>query len=430
MPGTILLALFMALPSAAQDRLDQWPHWRGPNGDGVAPHADPPVEWSETKNVKWKVEIPGSGSATPVVWGDKIFVLTAIDTKKEAKGAPRTEDKEGMSKGAPGTLFKFDVLCLDRVTGKTLWQKTAIEEAPHDGRHPTNTYASASPMTDGKILIASFGSRGIYAYDLDGKLLWKRDLGDMKIKVNFGEGASPVLSGDSVVVNWDHEAGSFITCLDAKTGEPRWKQERDEGTTWTSPVVVGTQVVVNGTKRTRSYELATGKLLWECGGQTMNTIPLPVVREGIVYCMSGYKGYSVMAIRLDSKGDVSDSKQVVWKRNDAAPYVASPLLYEGLLYYGKERNAILTCVDAATGDLKFGPERLPEMNELYASPVGAAGRVYFSGRSGATVVLKAGPKFEVLAVNKLGETIDASPVPVGKQLLIRGEKHLYSLQKE
>jgi outer membrane protein assembly factor BamB len=255
----------------------------------------------------------------------------------------------------------------------------------------------------------------------------------MKIKVGFGEGISPVLHGGSVVVNWDHEAGSFIVSLDAATGEEKWRQTRDEGTTWATPLVVEhegvTQVVVNGTKKVRSYDLATGKLIWECGGQTMNAIPTPFALEGKVYCMSGYRGNALYAIKLNSKGDVSSStEQVAWKRTDAGPYVASPLLHDGLIYLTKERQAILVCVDARTGDIKYGPQRLPEMDTVYASLLGAGGRVYVASREGTTVVLKAGPKYEVLATNKLPEPIDASPVAVGKQLYLRGAKNLYCIE--
>jgi outer membrane protein assembly factor BamB len=235
-------------------------------------------------------------------------------------------------------------------------------------------------------------------------------------------------------VNWDHEAGSFIVRLDAATGEEQWRVPRDEGTTWTTPLVVErdgvAQVVVNGTKRTRSYDFATGKLIWECGGQVMNPIPMPVALDGVVYCMTGYKGYAVTAIRLDSKGDVTGSKQVVWSRSDAAPYVASPLIYDGLLYYTKERQGILMCVDAKTGETKYGPERLAEIDTVYASLAAAAGRVYIPGREGTTVVLKHGPKLEILAENTLSEGIDASPVMVGKQLYLRGSKHLYCIERK
>ena len=429
---SLLVALLLAQAGDfSKEKLSNWHHWRGPNEDGTAPNADPPVEWSANKNVSWKLRIHGSGSATPVVWGDRIFVLTAIDTGKPGKPAGQKSDGQpGFTTPTPGTIHRFEVIALDRATGKAVWTRTAVEEVPHEGRHDTNTYASASPMTDGRILIASFGSRGIFAYDLDGNPKWKRNLGLMKIKIGFGEGSSPVLHGDSVLVNCDHEAGSFLVCLDAKTGEPRWRQDRDEGTTWTTPLVVDKQVVVNGTKKTRSYDLATGKIVWECGGMGMNPIPMPVAREGLVYCMTGYKTFSIQAIRLDSQGDVTGTDRVVWKRNDAAPYVASPLLYGDLLYVTKEREVILTCLDAATGAVKFGPERLPGIATLYASPVGAAGKVYWTGRNGRVLVLKHGPAFEVLASNELGEGIDASPVLVGKQLFLRGEKHLYCIARE
>jgi outer membrane protein assembly factor BamB len=417
-----------------QDRLDQWPQWRGPNGDGTAPRGDPPVEWSESKNVRWKVELPGSGSATPVVWGEKIFVLTASDTgrKAEAKVEPAPAGAKEARSVAPTTIYKFEVLCLDRKTGKELWRRTAVEDVPHEGHHSTHGYASASPVTDGALLYASFGSRGVFCYDLDGALKWKRDLGRMQIKMGFGEGSSPALHADSLVVNWDHEAGSFIACLDAKTGDEKWRTKREEGTTWTSPLVVErdgiAQVIVNGTNKTRSYDLAGGKLVWECGGQVMNPIAMPVLLDGMVYCMTGYRGFSVTAIRLDSKGDVTgNTRQVVWKRSDAAPYVASPLLSDGLLYLTKERQGILSCVDAKTGELRYEGQRLPGIETVYASLTGAAGRLYIPGREGTTAVIQQGPTYKLLAANKLDEAIDASPVIIGKQLFLRGSKHLYCI---
>lgn len=426
---TFTLALLVAIADDFDSkRLENWHQWRGPNGDGVAPKGDPPVEWGETKNVRWKVEIPGSGSATPVVWGEKLFVLTAVDPS--GKAAPPPAGGRGMSRPAPTTPLRFEVLCLDRRTGKELWRRTAIEQVPHEGTHWSHGYASASPSTDGERLIVPFGSRGIFAYDLDGKPAWKTDLGDMKIKVGFGEGASPTLHRGSVIVNWDHEAGSFIACLDAATGKEKWRTARDEGTTWVTPFPVEhggvTQVVVNGTKRTRSYDLADGKLLWECGGQASNPIAMAVAREGIVYCMTGHRGFATFAIRLDSKGEAG----VAWSRTDAGAYVASPLLLENLLYSVKGNQGILTCADTATGKDVFGPARLEGIDQTYASLAGAAGRVYVTGRNGKTFVLKHGPKFEVLATNSLAEGVDASPAIVGKQLFLRGAKHLYCIGAE
>jgi outer membrane protein assembly factor BamB len=440
MIGAAVTAVLIALPaSGSQERLEHWPQWRGPNGDGTAPQGDPPVEWSETKNVRWKVEVPGSGSSTPIVWRDRIYLLSAADTGRKPGDAatppappPARPGGRGMSTPPPTTLYRFDVLCFDRMTGKELWRRTAVEEKPHEGHHPSHGYASASPSTDGKLLIAPFGSRGVFCYDLDGNLKWKADLGDMRIKVGFGEGASPALHAGSVIVNWDHEAGSFIACLEAATGREKWRASRDEATSWTTPFVVEhggvTQVVVNAFKRTRSYDLATGKLIWECGGQAQNPIPTPVARDGIVYCMTGFRGFALYAIRLDSKGDVSGSAQVAWKRTEGAPYVASPVLVDDLLYFTQERQGIVSCVDARTGEVRFGPERLPGIETIYASLAGAAGRIYVVGRNGTTCVLRHGPKFELLAKNVLDEGVDASPVIVGRQLYLRGAKHLYCLE--
>lgn len=429
-----ILAILLCLGTAAV--ADDWPQFRGPRGDGVVPDADPPTVWSETKNIKWKIAIPGAGSATPAVWGNKIFVLTAVDTKKEANpGGPKPQvppGSQGMSTAAPTTIHQFLVLCLDRATGKTLWSRTAAEAVPHEGHHSSHGFASASPVTDGKLLIASFGSRGVFAFDLDGNPKWSRELGLMKIKVGFGEGISPVLYKDVVLVNHDHEGDSFIVALDAATGVEKWRQARDEKTTWATPFIVEhagkVQAVVNGTKRTRSYDVATGALLWECGGQGLNAIAMPVAKDGLVYCMTGYKTYQLLAIKLDSTGDVTDSAQVAWKRSDAAPYVASPLLMDNLLYYTKERQGILSCADATTGEKKFGPERLAGIDTVYASLAGAAGKVYIVGREGTTLVLKHGPAFEVLATNTLDEGVDASPVLVGRELYLRGSKSLYRIE--
>lgn len=421
------------------DRLDNWHQWRGPAANGTAPKADPPVEWGPEKNIKWKTAIPGEGQSTPIVWNDKIFILSAVKTDKkvERKAAAEAEPERPRRRGRrrrrrsppPTNLYQYVVTCVDRATGQEKWRKVAIEELPHEGRHRTSSFASLSPTTDGKHLYASFGSRGTYCFDLDGNLVWKRDLGDMRVRNRFGEGTSPVIYGDSLIHLWDHEGDSFIVCLDAKTGKDRWRVERDEPTTWDTPLIVEhggvTQVIANGTKRTRSYDLATGKLLWECGGQAANPIACPVAKDGVVYCMTGHRGFAVVAIPLDSRGDVTE--KVKWKRTDSGPYVASPLLYDDYLYYGKNRQAILSCVSAKTGEPHFNLKRLPDMRDMYASPIGAKDRVYLTGRNGTTVVLKKGPQFEILATNKLDETIDASPVAVGKELFLRGEKHLYCI---
>jgi outer membrane protein assembly factor BamB len=308
----------------------------------------------------------------------------------------------------------------------------AAEAVPHEAGHQTNTFASGSPITDGRRLWVSFGSQGIYCYDLEGKLRWKRDLGDMQTRNAFGEGASPALYKDTLIVPWDHEAQSFIAALDANTGEPRWKTDRDELTTWATPLIVEhdgrVQVIANGSNRVRSYDLKTGEVIWECGGQASNPIPSPVVQNDLVYCMTGYRGYAVYAIPLDSKGDITDSNHIAWSRTDAGPYVSSPLLYGGQLYFTKARDAVLSSLDAATGEPIIEQVRLPGLNSMYASPVAAADRIYFTSREGATIVLKHGPQLDVLATNRLDEGIDASPAIVGKRMYLRGENHLYCIE--
>lgn len=422
-----------------------WHQWRGPYANGVSPNANPPIQWSESKNIKWKAELPGEGCSTPIIWGDQVFVLTAIQTDKtdpkpvtpEPPADPATSPQRigMMQQPGPSNYYQFVVLCYDRQSGKLRWQKIATEQIPHQGHHQTSTFASSSPVTDGKNLYVSFGSRGIYCYDLNGELKWSHDLGDMQIVMGFGEGSSPSLYQDSLIVNWDNEGQSFITNLDAKTGEPKWKVDRDEKTSWATPLVVDfngkPQVVTNASKRTRSYDLETGKLLWECGGQVGNVIPSPVAYQSSVICMSGYRGNASYALSLDSSGDITGTDKVLWSYNRDTPYAPSPLLYGSSLYFTKSNSPILTCLNVETGHTIIEQTRLPDYDgTIYASPVGAANRIYFLTREGKSLVIKNEPKIEVLANNKLDDEFNASPAVVGNQLFLRGKKYLYCIEEE
>ena len=427
-----------------------WGQWRGPTFNGVAAKdATPPLEWSEEKNIRWKVAIPGQGYSTPIVWEDKLFLLTARPTKESATRELRNEDLEPVayvqrgrgnraprSRGTsvPRDTHEFLVMCLDRHTGETLWEQVARREVPHEGTHETNTFASSSPVTDGERLYASFGSRGIYCYDLDGEKLWEVDLGDMETRGGFGEGASPALHGQTLVVPWDHEGQSFVAALDALTGDQLWRVERDEASTWATPLVLprgdGHQVVLNGSTAVRSYDLKTGTLLWECGGQAMNPIPSPVADSERVYVMTGFRGHALYAIPLDAEGDVTDSDTIAWSINELTPYISSPALHEGLLYITKERTGILSCIEAETGEAVYKNQRLPGISTLYASPILANGHLYIFGRDGAAVVVKAGRDFEIVAENQLEEGIDASPVMIGDVMYVRGASSLYCIAAE
>ena len=418
----------------AQKPLDQWPHWRGPRANGTAPGADPPLSWDEKTNVKWKVPLPGRGSATPIVWGDKVFVATALDTGRLAKpeDLPKVDSTRERKTVAPKTYHRFLLICFDRQTGKEVWQKLACERVPHEGHHPTHSYAAGSPTTDGKYVWVSFGSHGVYCYDLAGNLRWQRDLGRLNTRLGWGEASTPVLHGADLILNWDQETDSLLIGLDAHTGQIRWQIERDDPTSWNTPLVVEhrgvTQVIVNGTNKARSYDLATRNLLWECGGQTVNAIPSPVADDARAYVMSGYRGAHAVAVPLEARGDLTGGPALAWQYSKGTPYVPSPLLAGGKLYFTQANDNLLTCLDAKTGKPWFERIRLDAATSFYASPVAAAGRIYLVDRSGTTVVLKEDTKVDVLAINELDDTIDASPALVGRQLFLRGHKYLYCLE--
>lgn len=431
---TLTLQCFACVVAAGEfeeQRTQYWHQWRGPEATGVAPAGNPPIEWDANRNVKWKVEIPGSGKSSPIVWGDRVFITTAINTGKVVADAAKPEDQPERQFGIkfPNTLFRFVVMCLDRQTGKVLWERTATEELPNEGHHGDNSHASASPFTDGRFVYVSFGSRGMYCFDLEGKLQWKKKLDNVSTRLSFGEASSPVAHRDLVVLDRDNETSSALLAMDAKTGETRWQAKRDEVSAWATPLIVEhagkVQVITNASRRVTSYDLATGKVLWECGGQVANVTPSPVPFGDNVICMSGYRGSAALAISLDSMGDVTGSDKVAWKFDRDTPYVPSPLLYGDMLYFNKLNNGILTCLDAKTGKPVIESTRLQGLSNVYASPVAAAGRVYFVGRDGTTLVLKHGTAVEILATNKLDDLIDASPAIVGKQLLLRGQNHLY-----
>lgn len=420
---------------ATPEQLANWHQWRGPLATGFSPTATPPLVWSESQNLKWKAAIPGAGKSTPIIWNDRIFLTAAINSNKVVPTAAKPEDQPERRFGIkfPNTLYQYQVICLDRQTGKIVWQKTAVEELPNEGHHGDNSYASASAITDGQRVYVSFGSRGLYAYDLDGNLQWQRKLGNVETRFSFGEGSSPSVHDDVVILVRDNETASEILAIDAQSGELLWEAKRDEISAWATPLITEfegrTQVITNASRRVTSYDLKTGEIIWECGGQVTNVTPSPVRYENSVICMSGYQGSIAVSIPLSSKGDITGSDQVAWKFTRDTPYVPSPLLYGDIVYFNKLNSAIFTGLNAKSGQPVLETTRLPELSNIYASPVGAAGRIYVVGRDGTTLVLKQGATLDVLATNRLEDNIDASPALAGKQLFLRGKSHLYCFEE-
>ena len=426
--GGVAVGLWLGTTQTPADSGTYWSQWRGPEATGVSPAGDPPVEWSEGKNIRWKVAIPGKGHASPIVWDQTIFVATAIPTDRENPVVG-----EGQIK--PTQVLKFDLLALDRKTGKVLWQRTTREQGPHEGTHGHNTWASASPVTDGEHVFAYFGSFGLYCLDMKGNPVWEKDLGDMTVRLHFGEGSSPLLYGNKIVIIWDHQGESFIVALDKRTGDELWRVPRDEETSWSSPIVVEhggrKQVVTSATNRVRSYDLETGDLLWDGSGVTLNAIPSPVSSEGLVFVTSGFRGNVLQAIRIGSaQGDITGSEAIAWELDRDTPYIPSPLLYGDLLYFVKGNKGILSCLNAKTGEAHYGPLRLEGIEGVYASPVGAGNRVYLPSQNGTTIVIRRSPEFEVLARNTLEDAFDASPAIVDKELFMRGRKFLYCVASD
>ena len=443
---TFSIASLVSLAIGAADTpstqpVADWQQWRGPTATGeAAKDANPPLTWTEGSNIQWKVAIPGRGRSTPIVWKDRIFITTAIETPKPVDPEKVKEMKADMpgfmQKEArmPDKVLQFVVMAISRNDGKVLWQKTMREEAPLAGTHADGSWASGSPITDGELIYAYFGSYGLYALTLDGEKKWSKDLGTFKTKANFGEGVSPALCGDLLIINQDFEGASFIVALDRKSGDEKWRVKRDEATSWATPLVIEQggkrQIVVSATKRIRSYDPANGALLWEVGGMTGNVIPCPVTDGNLVFCMSGFRGSALVAIKLAAAaGDLTDKPEAVaWSGKSNTPYVPSPVISGGLLYYIKVSEGFLTCAEAATGKEQYA-SKLAGIPSVFASPVVAGGRLYIPGKNGLTLVVKLGPKFEVLASNQLDDGIIASPAVAGDELFIRGDKNLYCIKE-
>ncbi len=444
--ATLSALLYLSLWGSSTDNNQaHWPEWRGPFLNGVA-RGDAPTTWSNTKNIKWKTPIPGRGHSTPVIYGDKIFLTTAVETGRtpapeRAQEEPPAEGgrRRGAGGGAGGKIeHKLLVLCLDRNSGKVLWQQTARVAVPHEGYHRTyGSFASNSPITDGKYVYAFFGSRGIYCYDFNGKLIWERDFDvQMRMRLQFGEGTAPAIDKDRIFLTFDHEGDSFIVALDKRTGKELWRTARDEQSSWSTPLIVEvagrSQIIVSATNKVRSYDPATGKLIWECAGLGSNVIPAPVYLDGVVFVMSGHRDAKLMAIRLNKEGttgDLSDTEAVLWSHTRGISYTLSPVLHDGKLYVVTDSGQV-SAFNITTGEPYYHQTRLPQPYNFKASPVAANGKLYLASEEGDVIVLKMGEKFEVIATNTLtDQSFISSPVIAAGELFLRSREALFCISE-
>jgi len=382
-----------------------WPRWRGPSGQGLVSGAGYPDAWSPTQNVRWKTPLSGDGNSSPVVWGDRVFLTSAYDNGR-----------------------RVSVVAFRRSDGMKLWEAFAPAGRANQGNHYKNGHASATPATDGQRVYASFGARGLVAFDMDGKLVWHHDLGPME--AYHGTAGSPLLYKDRLILYQDQFAGSFIAAFDTRTGKELWRTKRDADTGWGTPIAVRVvdhdEIIVSSQLRVQAYNPATGAELWRCSGTTYEVIPTPVVGYGMVFCSSGRAGPTI-AIKPGGKGDVTRT-HVQWTSPRGSPFVPSPILYGEYLYMVNDMASIVTCLEATTGKVVWqGRLGAASREGFSASPVAFDGKVFFMNDEGETFVLKAGPTFQLLHVNKLEETTLATPALVDGRWYIRTDRHLYAI---
>ncbi|HEX8502659.1 MAG TPA: PQQ-binding-like beta-propeller repeat protein [Pyrinomonadaceae bacterium] len=438
MKGVLLAALLLSVPLAA--RAQNWPQFRGAQASGVAEGQKTPVKWDAPKsqNIIWKTPVPGLSHASPVVWGDKVFVVSAVGEDPNPTYVPKDR---GISTARDEVRHAWRLYALDKKTGRVLWQQTAHEGVPRARRHIKATQANSTPVTDGSVVVALMGSEGLYAYDFGGKLLWKQDLGVLNPGLwddkesSWGHGSSPVIHKNLVVVQADGHSQSFIAAYDLKTGRQAWRVERGEITSWSTPTVVEAggraELVANGGRFIRGYDPLTGRELWRFNdNETEVKQQAPVAAHGLVYVAGGYPpGRGFYAFRPGASGDITPKPgggagaHLAWRADKGGPYTTTPIVYGDLLYTLSDAG-VLSAFEAKTGRLVY-QERLP--SSFSASPVASDGKLYLSSEDGDVYVVRAGPRFELLATNPVGEPLMATPAITDGMLILRAHRHVYAV---
>ncbi len=439
-PVLLALLIWSGVPAAAES--DNWPQFRGPDGTAVvADDAGLPETWSATENVAWKVPIPGLGWSSPIVWGDRVF-LTSVVAEEEYEGPQPGLYVPASGVGAPPGNHRWIVLCLDLGSGELLWQRTAHQGPVASSLHPKNSFASATPVTDGTRVYALFGDIGLFAYDFDGDLIWSRDIEALPDYWGWGPGASPALLDDQVLVMHDNERTSYLAAFDAATGAENWRVQRDEPSSWSTPFVwendLRTEIVTAAKNEVRSYDPA-GNLLWHFSGRMTDVnIPTPLPGDGIIYVSSGYVGNDhrpVYAVLAGAEGDITlgarqrANEYIRWYEPTIASYNPSPLLYRGI-YYTLHDRGFFTAHEATTGRTVYDRVRIETGATFTSSPWAYNGKIFALSEDGDTYVIAAGPEYELLGKNALGEMALATPAVAGGTLLLRTATNLYAIRKQ
>lgn len=442
-PGFLIVIIvsYMLLMSSDWVSAQNWPGWRN-DGRGISTEKNLPLKWTEEENVKWKKSIPGAGHSSPIVWGKYVFITTAVAEDPNVESFRGGVYMGGNRDKPDKSGYTYLVICLDTDQGNILWSKAVIQQDPRTRRHTKNTYASETPVTDGKCVFASFGSAGLYCVDFGGNVIWQCDIGLLRRQRGWGTGASPVLFQNTVIVNCDSDDDSYIAAFEKTTGEPIWRTERNEGASWGTPFLFEDggymTVVTNAQKRMRGYNAETGKLLWECAGGSMIPVPSPVSTQGLVFLSSGhslsFSRQPIIAVRSGALGDITptrgknQSHGVAWSHSKGGPYVTSPIAVDNYLYVPLDKG-FLTCYEAQTGKVVYEKQELGTRNTITASPIADDGKIYIQTEDGECYIVKQGPEFEILAVNRLDEVFCASPAVSEGKLFLRGLKHLYCIGK-
>jgi outer membrane protein assembly factor BamB len=433
------------LPMPASPR-GSWPSFRGPQASGIADQQHLPERWNVNtgENILWRRPIPGLGHSSPVVWGDRIFVTSAISSNPRATFRPGLYGDGDSSDDR--SWHRFVTYAIDKRNGKLLWERTAFEGPPVDKRHIKSTYASSTPATDGRIVVSWFGSQGVYAYDVNGNLRWKVDLGHLDLgaynipSLEWGPASSPIIWNGLVILQCDTHADSFLLALKVETGEVVWKMDREELPSWGTPTVAttshGPELVTNASNLIRGYDPRTGTELWRLGGSSLITAPTPIYdRDAFVVASGRAPERPIFVVRAGARGDITltagstHNDAIVWSRTGRGSYMPTPLAYDGFLYV-LANNGVFDAYDLKTGT-EFYRQRMPEIGSGFsASPVAADGKIYVSSEDGDILVLGTGAAFRHIATNSMGELLMATPALSEGVMYIRTAQSLFAVGKK